>query len=263
VIYAVWLTGLGLLFLFAERIWPRNPRQRLLRRGIWTDLAYIVFNSEYLGILLALAYAKLAAPLGLDRFHLGLVSEAGFWMQFLVAFVALDFLQWCVHNLLHRVPALWEFHKVHHSIVELDWIGNWRIHWGEIVVYRSLLYLPLAVLGFDGPVLFWVGVLNTLGGHFAHANLRWHVGPLRYIINSPELHIWHHTHPDSGPPNRNFALTLAVWDWIFGTAYLPGHDPARLGFAGIEKYPAQLPGQWAAPFARLFQGRGERETPAG
>ncbi|MEZ5354815.1 MAG: sterol desaturase family protein [Bryobacteraceae bacterium] len=251
-IYAVWLAGLGLVFLLAERIWPRNPSQRLFRRGIWSDLAYIVFNSEYLGVLIAIAFARLAPLLGLQRLQLGLIAGAGFWTQFVVLFFVLDFLQWCVHNLLHRVGFLWEFHKVHHSIVELDWIGNWRIHWVEIVVYRSLLYTPFALLGFAGPVMFWVGVLNTLAGHFAHANLRWHIGPLRYVINSPELHIWHHTHPTSGPPNRNFALTLAIWDWIFGTAYLPGHDPARLGFTGIEQYPAQLPGQFVAPFRGLL-----------
>src|ERR1043166_5329229 len=44
-------------------------------------------------------------------------------------------------------------------------------------------------------------------------NLRWRVGWLKYVINSPQVHIWHHNHPDCGPVNRNFALTLSVWDW--------------------------------------------------
>lgn len=155
---------------------------------------------------------------------------------------------------------LWEFHKVHHSITELDWIGDWRFHWGEIVVYRSLLYVPAALLGVRGDAMFWVGIVNTLGGHFAHANLNWRIGWLRYIVNSPELHAWHHNHPDCGPVNRNFALTLAAWDWLFGTAWLPDHDPDRLGFAGIEQYPEQVPGQWVAPFAGLLQ---KEKTPGG
>jgi len=50
------------------------------------------------------------------------------------------------HNLLHRVPWLWTFHKVHHSITTMDWIGNWRFHWMEIVVYKTLQWLPLAWL---------------------------------------------------------------------------------------------------------------------
>ena len=82
---------------------------------------------------------------------------------------------------------------------------------------------------------------------------RWRVGWLKYIVNSPEMHLWHHNHPDCGPVNRNFALTLSVWDWLFGTAYLPGHAPERLGFDGIETYPAHLPGQWWEPVAALMR----------
>jgi len=52
-----------------------------------------------------------------------------FWVQFPVLVLVMDFSRYLIHNLLHRVPWLWEFHKVHHSIEELDWIGNWRFHW--------------------------------------------------------------------------------------------------------------------------------------
>lgn len=254
-VYSIWLAGLGLLFLLLERIWPRRPLP-ILRKGIWSDLAYIVFNAEYLGMILALAAAHVVSVFRLDRFRVGLMADAGFWTQFFVLLFVFDFLQWCVHNLLHRVSWLWEFHKPHHSIVDLDWIGNWRFHWAEIIVYRALLYIPAALFGFSGEAMFWTGVAATFAGHFAHANLRWHIGPLKYVINSPEMHIWHHNHPECGPINRNFAITFAIWDWIFGTAWLPPRDPARLGFEGIERYPDQLPGQWAAPFMALWRWRG-------
>src|SRR5712692_1982808 len=56
------------------------------------------------------------------------------------------------------------------------------------------------------------------------------MGPLKYLVNSPEMHVWHHVHPDAGPPDRNFGITLSLWDWIFGTAYLPeGALPNGLG----------------------------------
>ena len=69
----------------------------------------------------------------------------------------------------------------------------------------------------------------------------WILGPyMRVIFNSPELHIWHHAHdmPESHRYGINFALTLAVWDYLFGTAYLPyeGRD-IKLGFPGVETYP--------------------------
>jgi sterol desaturase/sphingolipid hydroxylase (fatty acid hydroxylase superfamily) len=171
------------------------------------------------------------------------MTEWPWGAQFLTILIGVDFLKWCIHNLLHRVPLLWEFHKVHHSITEMDWIGNWRFHWVEILVYNGLLYVPAALVGASGEAALAAGVFDTFIGHFAHANLRWRIGWLRFIINSPQMHIWHHNHPECGPINRNFGLTFSLWDWIFGTAYVPDHDPARLGFDGIEAYPASLPGQ--------------------
>ena len=72
---------------------------------------------------------------------LALVSSQPLWLQFVVFFVVKDFVEWNIHRLLHLTPWLWEFHKLHHSIEELDWIGNFRFHWGEVVVYKTLSYL--------------------------------------------------------------------------------------------------------------------------
>jgi sterol desaturase/sphingolipid hydroxylase (fatty acid hydroxylase superfamily) len=122
----------------------------------------------------------------------------------------------------------------------------------EVVIYRTMLYPLAAFFGFSGEAMFAYGVVNTLIGHFAHSNLRWRIGALRYLINSPELHVWHHTHPEAGPVDRNFGIALSLWDWLFGTAYAPpGKDPVRLGFEGIESYPQHLPGQVLAPFRGL------------
>ena len=262
--YAVWLIGLSLLFILVERVWPRSP-QKLLRRGIVSDVAYLVFNSEYLGVLIGAlsihAVAWLDRTMDLLRlrevFYLGVMSGHSFAVQFVVLLLVFDFAQWGIHNLLHRVPILWRFHRVHHSIEEMDWIGNWRFHGVEVIVYRALLYPCAAFFGFGVEAMFTYGVFNTLIGHFAHANLRARIGWLRYLINSPEMHIWHHTHPDSGPMNRNFGIALSVWDWVFGTAYLPAAAiPARLGFTGIEAFPKNIVTQTLAPL--LWDGRGKQ-----
>ena len=257
-IYSAWLFGFSLLFVAIERLWPQR-RQPLFRRGIASDVAYLIFNSEYLGLFVGLVSIRTIGALdrGLDLAHLRQVFYMGamggqpVWFQFLVLLVTFDFSQWLIHNALHRAPLLWRFHQVHHSVEEMDWIGNWRFHWAEVVFYRSLLYVPAAFFGFSGVVMFWCGVLDTLIGHFAHSNLRFHIGPLKYLFNSPEMHIWHHAHPNSGPIDRSFGITLSIWDWVFGTAHLPAtKDPDRLGFAGIESYPRNIFGQWLAPFVR-------------
>ena len=231
--YSVFLLFSGVLFTLAERFWPRRP-QTVARQGFWLDIVYVVFNAEVVGSLVAMWLGGLYGSKFLAwREPLGILTLARQpeWLQLLALLLVKDFLQWGVHNTLHRVPALWEFHKVHHSTEVMDWLSNWRFHWLEIVVYQTVLYLPANLLGLNPTVTFGCAVISTTIGHFAHANLRWRIGPLKYLINSPEMHIWHHVHPDAGPQNRNFAISIALWDWLFHTAYAPAQAPERLGVA--------------------------------
>jgi sterol desaturase/sphingolipid hydroxylase (fatty acid hydroxylase superfamily) len=261
--YWLWLAGLSAAFVVAERLWPRRRAQRVLRRGIGTDVAYVVLNGHFLGVALASAAAPLEGALRSALAGAGLtldVAAARGWplaAQIAVALVGLDLLQWGIHNALHRVPWLWQIHKVHHSIEELDWLGSLRFHWGEAVVYKSLQYVPLALLGFDGRALFVVAVVGTAIGHFNHSNLRFDLGPLKYVVNSPEMHQWHHVHPDAGPVNKNFAINFALWDWLFGTAYLPAEKrgPKRLGFTDLERFPRSIALQELWPASALLRPR--------
>ena len=244
--YPLWLAALSLLFLLLERLAPRRP-QPLLRPGFFTDLVYLLLNSEVVGLLLGLLTLRLTLP------PANLFSALPFPLQFLTLLLLFDFAQWLIHNLLHRVPLLWRIHQVHHSATHMDFLANWRFHPLEIPLYRAFLYPLAALCGFSPAALFAYGILNTTIGHFAHSNLRLPLGPLQYLFNNPQLHLWHHNHPAAGPVNRNFAITLSLWDYLFRTAYLPQQDPARLGFAGIEHYPTSLPGQLLAPFRPTAQ----------
>lgn len=244
--YTVWLAVLSIGVALLERLVPARPSQRALRRSFPWDLVYLVFNGRYLGVLLGMAFAATVGPV-LDRSGLGGVfdrSWASAWpfaVQAVVAVVVLDFVQWNVHRLLHAVPALWRFHQVHHSVVdgEMDWIVSFRFHWMEAVIYKTVQYAPLALLGFSGDALMLHAVLGTLIGHLNHANLDWGHGPWRYVLNSPRMHIWHHD--ADAPRARNFGIILSAWDWLFGTAVLPDHPPARLGFPGVESLPPDFP----------------------
>lgn len=100
-VYAVWLFGLSLAFVVLERLWPRE-RRSILRRGIGTDLTYLVFNGEYLGVLTGAASVHLIAFLdrALDlvhlreSFYLGAMGNQPFWIQIAVLLVVFDFAQW-------------------------------------------------------------------------------------------------------------------------------------------------------------------------
>ena len=87
---------------------------------------------------------------GLHRQVLGIVIFSGVsFATLLTLFVVRDFIQWNVHRLLHRVPFLWEFHKVHHSVQEMGFAAHLRYHWMENFVYKLIQFLPLGLLGFD------------------------------------------------------------------------------------------------------------------
>lgn len=249
--YPFWLIVVSAFVLLLERIRPWRTGQRFLRPRIGQDFCWLVFNGHSAGVLIAWATSRLlafAAP-GFERLEaIQLIASQPLGVQFAVFFVGKDLLEYGVHNLLHRVSWLWKFHKVHHTIEQLDWIGNFRFHWMEIVVYRSLTYVPLAVLGADGRVILAIAVVTTLIGHLNHSNLDVTWGPLRYVLNSPRMHVWHHDRewPSDRSRGVNFGISLSVWDWLFGTAWWPSRaerptqQPERLGFDGLEDYPRNL-----------------------
>lgn len=243
--YWWFLTSISLLFVLLERMWPWRANQRVLRRGLLKDLFYLIFNGHFLGLLMAWALGPLwswvdGAVQGIGLAQLRVAASWPLWLQTVVLVVVFDFIQWAVHNLLHRVSWLWTFHRIHHSIVELDWIGAMRFHWMEVVVYKSAQYLPLALMGFSPTALFIFAVLGTAIGHFNHSNLRWNIGPLTYLLNNPRMHIWHHVAELGQPTLINFGINLALWDWLFGTAHLPGRPPTAVGLPADQMPPEAL-----------------------
>jgi sterol desaturase/sphingolipid hydroxylase (fatty acid hydroxylase superfamily) len=269
VTYWHWLAGISLFFALAERLRPARPAQPLLR-GQWAnDLFYLAFNGHFYALLaggiagaLALRTRAALSPwLPFAGPGEGLAAWPA-WAQFAVYLLASDFLQWGVHNLLHRVPFLWQFHKVHHSIHTMDWAGNFRFHWIELVVYRALLYVPLSLLGGDGGPLFAVAVFATFWGHLNHANLDVDLGRLGYLFNSPRMHLWHHDASDEGGVAKNFGIVLSLWDWLFGTAWWPRErTPGRIGYPGDAELPPDLPRQMLFPLTRLRGGAGQAGPP--
>ncbi|NNE43875.1 MAG: sterol desaturase family protein [Gemmatimonadetes bacterium] len=259
--YYFWLVACSLFCLLLERIRPWRKDQKVLRKGWLQDLFWLVFNGHYLGILMAVGTGKLIALLNGWLHAQGwptpdsLAVMAGWPLaaQFVVFFVLKDFVEWNIHRTLHNVPFLWEFHKLHHSIEELDWIGNFRFHWGEIIVYKTVSYLPLVVMGVDPRVMLVIAVIGTLMQDLNHANVRIDWGPLRYLLNSSRMHVWHHDVETHGRGGQNFGIVLSVWDWIFGTAYWPddAEGPERIGFRGQkETYPEGLAARFIYPLWR-------------
>ncbi len=255
--YFYWLIGLSLFFWLLEIAAPWRQHQARIRQDFWLDGFYMFFNF----FLFSLIGFNAVSNVGVQAFNdflalFGIQNLVAFevkswpvWAQLLTLFIIRDFLQWNIHRLLHHSDFLWKFHKVHHSVQQMGFAAHLRFHWGETIVYRVLEYIPLAMIGFGIQDFFLVHIFATSIGHFNHSNFKLPLGPFKYIFNNPQMHIWHHAKHLPQPYGANYGISLSIWDYLFGTAYLPedGRD-IELGFEEVEQYPDSFLAQQWYPF---------------
>jgi len=245
-----------------EVLFPWRKDQSTFRKDFWLDTFYMFFNFFILNLIILIALSETTAVLfndvlnvfGLSTSKLQLfdVDHLPPIMGLFIFFIVSDFTQWNTHRLLHRIPFLWNFHKVHHSVKEMGFAAHLRYHWMEPIVYKSLLYIPIAIIGgFDIKHVAFVHFFSITIGHLNHANIAWNYGPLKYILNNPRMHIWHHSKklPKQMKYGVNFGLTLSLWDYLFKTNYIPyeGKD-IELGFIGDETFPKKFINQELYPY---------------
>ncbi|HEA29527.1 MAG TPA: sterol desaturase family protein [Leeuwenhoekiella sp.] len=257
--YLYWLLGLSLLVFLIEIIIPWRKKQNVIRKGFWLDIFYILFNFFLFSLVGYNAISNVGVQLfndflglfGIENIVAFQVQSFPVWAQLAIMFVIADFIQWNVHRMLHRVPWLWKFHQVHHSVKEMGFAAQFRFHFMETIVYKSIQYIPLAMIGFGIEQFFVVHMFTVFVGHLNHANVNWNYGKLGYFFNNPNMHIWHHAKelPPNHPYGMNYGLTLSIWDYLFGTAYVP-HDgrDIEIGFHGEENLPNDFGGQAIYPF---------------
>lgn len=130
-----------------------------------------------------------------------------------LVFVSSDLVGYFIHRAMHRVPALWRFHQVHHEATELSWLDAWRQHPVDFVLHGIAVGVPGALLGASLSELASVVVLRKAFTTFLHANLKVSFG---LVLASPDFHAVHHS-ADPRDYDTNFAGTFPLWDVLFGT----------------------------------------------
>lgn len=230
----VWLALLTALFVPLER-WFGDRDGPQDRRALRQNLAYYFISSLVPVVLLTAPMALLAAaaqylvPAALTQ----AVAELPWALRMALAFVVAETGFYWGHRLSHEIPWLWRFHALHHSTGRMHFLANTRSHPVDMVVTRLFGLVPLYLLGLAAPSAAGSAapalllVIGTLWGFFIHANLRWRLGPLEWIVTTPAFHHWHHSRHDH--INRNYASTLPFLDRLFGSHYLPREWPAEVG----------------------------------
>ena len=241
----------ALIFIPLERVFSLRASQRPMRRSWGNDLFYLVFNRWPIGILMFVLAGSIAvatelvpvtiresiaaSPLALQLVALPIVSDLGFYIA---------------HRLFHTVPWLWQFHAVHHSVEEMDWLAASRIHFVDLALTKTFAILPVALLGFSTEAIAIHAAIYLWQTHLEHANVRLTLGPLRWLVAGPEFHHWHHAR-EREAFDKNFAGQLPFIDALLGTAYMPKSKmPAAYGID--DRLPGNYLGQLLYPFVRIL-----------
>lgn len=213
------LLGSTLVFVFIEKLFPLKAKQAVFRPEWQTDFQYFIVNHLLVGFVL------LATSLMVQRFFSWAVRDSlqqrvqalPFALELLLLMLVADLIQYWVHRALHELPFLWRYHAVHHSIKTLDWLAGSRLHIGEVLLMRTLVLAPVVVLGFSKPVIDAYIVIIGFQAVLNHANVNIRLGPLRFLLVTPNFHHWHHAQ-DTEALDRNYAGQFAFFDYLFGTA---------------------------------------------
>src|SRR5688572_9069730 len=218
------------VFIPLERLFALRSAQPVFRRQWVVDLTYFFINSLLIEILTILTLKPALIFFGWARVDSvsALVGSLPLVLAVPTLLLVADFTQYWVHRMFHVVPFLWPFHAIHHSAEEMDWLAGSRLHLVDVIVTRGLTYVPIFVLGFSRQALAVYVFIVAAQATFIHANVRWELRTLRRAVVTPAFHHWHHA-AERDAIDKNLAVHTPIWDWLFGTYYLPERWPSAYG----------------------------------
>jgi sterol desaturase/sphingolipid hydroxylase (fatty acid hydroxylase superfamily) len=214
------------IFFFVLIVPPLVLNFVLVEKGVTSGLTFLLGE---------------AAPTTLSPYACKLIITIALFFAYEIAY-------WTDHYCAHKIPFLWEFHKVHHSATVLTPFTNWRVHPIDTAVFFNFVaffsaiahgitnYLlnqahnPVSMVEANAILL----VYFYLYGHLQHSQV-WmsFSGKAGYLFMSPAHHQIHHSN-DPIHYDKNFGGSLALFDWLFGTLHRPSAKREALTF-GVDR----------------------------
>lgn len=267
------------------------PREVYAHRSFRVDVMLVTFNGialpalasvyalsivEWSGLVATGLTAWLPEPVPPAEWPL-----AGKLLAGLALFALDDFARFLWHRACHGSSFLWRFHSVHHSAEHLNPLTTWRFrpfdtifeNMCSIVLVGTVIGIVQAVGGvsainFHQTVVWvlYVQLFNVLGGNLRHTHIWVSWGPwFSHVFSSPAQHQIHHS-SDARHRDKNFTLCLFVWDWMFGTLYVPkGKEDLKFGLSGEANHRSLCdallrPLRWQPGIARHHDGFANTQT---
>ena len=237
----VWITGPIAIGCFLALTWIE--RRRPLRAATEPKFRREARNLAVAGLgalSVVLAETPIVLPLvrKVEAGHWGLLGRAGLPLPLEIAagLILMDYTFYVWHILMHRVPFLWRFHKVHHVDLNMDASTALRFHFGELIVSVPWRAAQVALIGLT-PLSFSAWQLAfLLAIMFHHSNVEIPVQWERLINKffvTPRMHGIHHSIVRE-ETDSNWSSGLTVWDWLHKTLRL--NIPQREILIGVAAY---------------------------
>jgi sterol desaturase/sphingolipid hydroxylase (fatty acid hydroxylase superfamily) len=240
-----------------------SPRRKLtVSKGVrWANnLGLIFLNTLVLRFLFpaaAVGVASIAQQRGWGVLN---YYEPPFTLSVVIAVIAviaMDFVIYLQHVMVHALPILWRLHRVHHADLDYDVTTGARFHTIEIILSMLIKIATITVLGPPVVAVVIFEVLLNATAMFNHGNVcipEKFDRLLRLLVVTPDMHRVHHS-VHAPLANSNFGFNLPWWDRLFGTyvAQPPeGHTEMELGVENFRdpKQVDTLPGMLMLPFER-------------
>lgn len=207
-----------ILTLGWQRFFPAKPAQKIFSVSFAQDLVWF-FYEAILQTLIVVVYVDLMIRYYNQHFSsltITSLNQSPVWVRFLLALLLLDFLYWAQHYCNHKVPLFWRFHALHHSQKELNFFTDFRYHVLEYIVRHTFLVIPFLILKVNAPIIMAFVIFQRWYTPFYHGNIRTNLGPLKYILVTPQSHRVHHS-LDAGHRDTNFGAIFSIWDFLLGT----------------------------------------------
>ena len=211
------------LALILERIIPAARNQRLFSVGLLTDFFWFCCAPIFL-VALVIPVEELLSWLYAEYLQLRSFTVIGplpLAVQFVVVILLSDFVGWFAHWVRHKSSIVWKFHVIHHSQEEMNCFTTSRIHPFDFIAISLVRFIPFAALDLRIAVpafVVWTGIARAYD-MFTHSNLHTNLGPLKYILVTPQSHRIHHS-PRPEHQDKNYGNVFSIWDFLFGTQVL-------------------------------------------
>ncbi|MCB0377865.1 MAG: sterol desaturase family protein, partial [Bdellovibrionales bacterium] len=241
---------IGLVALYLrEKSWKKSFQKFFNKKFLFhsshrLDLSLFIFNIFLkMGVFALVTFTAASVSLKINQWlndffpsyqPLAMGYQQVLFAYTLTSFIILDFSRFFQHYIFHKVPFLWEFHKVHHTARVLSPLTLFRTHPLESLVasFRRILVLGFLAGLFTFLTRSMIGVyailgvnafdflFNLAGSNLRHSHIWLSFGPFNYLFISPAQHQIHHSR-DQKYYDTNLGIVFSVWDQIFGTFYHP------------------------------------------